>query len=181
MHETRACGDDVGDRVERPDLVEVHLIDWHVVRHRLGSGQTFEHRRGRIPDVRSEICEQCQHVGKMADDRRLWCLDVHLDGAEGGPADPFGAQDDSQVERIDTRLEHLERNSRIEQRADQHVAAGAGAAVEPSDHRSPPTRPSMRTAAQAAPKPLSMLTTTTPCAQLASALFSAVDPPVATP
>lgn len=39
----------------------------------------------------------------------------------------------------------------------------------------------MRSAAQAAPKPLSILVTTSPCEQLASMARSAVSPPVATP
>ena len=45
--------DDVGDAVERPDLVEVDPLERHAVDGRLGLGQLAEDRRGQLALLRS--------------------------------------------------------------------------------------------------------------------------------
>ncbi len=90
---------------------------------------------------------------------------------------------DVESEAVDPALHRVERHTGIDECAEQHVAARTCRAVDPTDrHESePPNNESIRTAAHAAPNPLSMFTTVTPWAQLASALCSAAVPPVATP
>ena len=68
----------------------------------------------------------------------------------------------------------------VEQRAENHVAAGAGQAVEVGGGHAE-TRRAMRVAWTPAPKPLSMLTTDTPGAQLVSMPRRAARPANAAP
>jgi hypothetical protein len=68
----------------------------------------------------------------------------------------------------------------MDDRAEQHVAADAGAAVHPADDRRGHGRAAPRaTRAEntPAPKPLSMLTTVTPGAHELSIASSAANPP----
>ena len=46
--------DDVGQRVERADLVEVHLVGGDPVHAALGDGQPLEHRQGAVADGRCQ-------------------------------------------------------------------------------------------------------------------------------
>jgi hypothetical protein len=41
--------DDVGQGVQRPDLVEVHLVGRHPVHPALGDRQPLEHRQRPVP------------------------------------------------------------------------------------------------------------------------------------
>ena len=70
----------------------------------------------------------------------------------------------------------------LKRQLDAHGVKGVGAGQrQPRSMPAGVVSPSMRSAAWAAPKPLSMLTTASPDAQLASAACSAVRPPSATP
>src|SRR5437870_3029790 len=82
------------------------------------------------------------------------------------------------------------RPANINQRAQQHITADAGGAVEVSNHRQTwivpvvtdaRSRVSMRCAAAAAPNPLSILTTVSPVAQLFSIPSKAASPPKLAP
>lgn len=68
------------------------------------------------------------------------------------------------------------RGTRVEQRAQQHVARETRNRVEPSDHRLTVRARAMRCAAIAAPNPESMFTTVMPAAQEACMASSAVIP-----
>ena len=71
-------------------------------------------------------------------------------------------------DRVDRRLSIVERHAGADQRAEQHVAAGAGGGVDPDRHAGRPGRGACRATRAAntpAPYPLSMLTTVTPGAQ----------------
>ena len=69
----------------------------------------------------------------------------------------------------------VERHAGADQRAEQHVAAGAGRRVDPEGgHRA---ARATRAANTPAPYPLSMLTTVTPGAQELSIASSAASPP----
>ena len=103
-------------------------------------------------------------------------LHVHAQRADPAALDRLGAQahrprDDG----VDGGLQVRQRRACVDQRAEQHVAADAGRAVQPADHRCAPR--AMRAARTPAPKPLSMLTTPTPGAQPLSIASSAATPP----
>ncbi len=180
-HEASAHADDVGDRVERADLVEVNVVDGRAVYGGFGLGQSSEHQHGTVAHGHLEPGQQRLDVGEATVVGGLADLDMHLRRRERAALHPLRRHLDRQprVERIDRSSHVVEVDTGIDEAAEQHVAAHTGGRVDPADHRS--NRRSMRTAAQAAPNPLSTLTTVTPCAQLASALCSAAVPPVATP
>ena len=150
-----------------------------------GLGKALENCRGDGAHPGVELTEKREDVREMTHDGGVGHLDMDPGGVEARSLNLFGTQRDAEVECPDRRRRHLERHTCADQGAEQHVTARSRPTVEPPDHherdRSVPRSDSIRTAAQAAPKPLSMLTTATPCAQLASALLSAVEPPSATP
>ena len=76
---------------------------------------------------------------------------------------------------VDRGLDRLDRHPGAHQRAEQHVAAGAGGGVDPQGgHRA---ALATRAANTPAPYPLSMLTTVTPGAQELSMASRAAMPP----
>ena len=184
VHDARST-DDVGDRVECSHLMEVDLVDRGAVHPSFGLGEALENRRGDGAHPGVELSEKLEDVGEMPHDGGVGHLDMDPGGVEARSLDLLGIQRDAEVECPDRRRRHLERHTCADEGAEQHVAARSRPTVEPPDHhereRSVPSNDSIRTAAHAAPKPLSMLTTATPCAQLARALLSAVEPPSATP
>ena len=114
---------------------------------------------------------------------------LDLERADTGLLHPPHPQlEAGQAQRGQTAAQLRLRDAGVEQGAEQHVAAGAGDAVEVGDgHRLPPggaaapaAAPIWRTIAcaiNAAPKPLSMFTTDTPAAQELSIASSAAAPP----
>ena len=95
---------------------------------------------------------------------------------------------DAQVEAVDAEradvLGHLLlAGPGVDQRGQQHVAGGAGDAVDVGDarHDAPAARRAMRAAMVPAPKPSSMFTQATPAAHEESIASSAVTPPSEAP
>ena len=102
--------------------------------------------------------------------------------APGDDAVPRRAAD-VQVEPVDAERAHvlghaLGAGPGVDQRAQQHVAGGAGDAVDVGDarHDAPAARRAMRAAIVPAPKPSSMFTQATPAAHDESIASSAVTP-----
>ena len=168
--------DDVGERVQRAHLVEVHLVRRDPVDGGFGGGQSAENRLGRLEYRSGErrVVEDPADVGPGAGRDRLDRLDVHQGGAEAPPGDRFGLQANRlDAEPVHRLLQDLEGDADVHQGAEQHVPACAGAAVQPADHR----RRATRAAKTPAPKPLSMLTTAIPGAHALSMASSAASPP----
>ena len=135
--------------------------------------------RDRTASASGGGLEQRAQVAPGASGRRR-CVDVDLGRADAGAHHVAAPQHDRlDADRVDGVLQQLERHLRVDQRAEQHVAAGAGGAVEPADHR--PDRRATRAAKTPAPKPLSMFTTATPGAQALSIASSAASPPKEAP
>jgi hypothetical protein len=167
VDETRGSANHVGDGVERPDFVEVDVFNRYSVHGGFGCCESFEYRRGHGPNHRVEAAEESNNVAKMSHHRRVGNLDMNLGRPETGPLHRFGPQNDAEIQRIDRACHDLKRHACVDHRAQHHVAAGARSAVEPTDHAAyssatTGSNDNIRTAAHAAPNPLSMLTTVTP-------------------
>ena len=124
--------------------------------------------------------DQPAHVGQMAVDVLL--VRHHDVDAARGDAVPRRPPD-AQVEALDAEPAHvlghaLLARAGVDQRRQQHVARGAGDAVDVGDarHDAPAARRAMRAAMVPAPKPSSMLTQATPAAHDESIASSAVTP-----
>ena len=185
VDEAGADPDDVGDRVEGADLVEVHLLRRGAVDGRLGDREAFEGRQGEGADRRVEgrRLEQRPDVGPGAVVLGVGELDVAPGRREGAALDGLGAQRHRlRCDGADGVLQHGERDTGAEQRPEQHVAAGARRGVDPegADHRGALCR-ATRAACTPAPYPLSMLTTVTPGAQELSIASRAATPPSEAP
>jgi hypothetical protein len=108
----RADPDHVGDRVQRPYLVEVDRLGRHVMDVRLHLSQPGEHRRGAVPyrcrEFRrgEEVTDAApRSVRRIADQNP----NVDLDRSESGPGHRFGLQPDGfRYDRVDGSLHHLE-------------------------------------------------------------------------
>ena len=104
---------------------------------------------------------------------------------EPGPGHrPGGQPHRLGAERVDGGLQHRQVGPRTDQRAEQHVAAGAGGRVDPGDRHAgarTAARRATRAANTPAPKPLSMLHTTTPGAHELSIASRAARPPYEVP
>ncbi len=184
MHAGRGA-DHVGDRVEGTDLVEVHLVVGGAVRLGLGTGQPGEdvERLAAYGLVQVRSLEERTHVRPrpVLVARR----DLHVDAGRSEAGAPDLRRDQPHrldPDRVDRGLQHVERRSGADQRAERHVAAGSGRHVEPRDavlnaHARTPARRATRAANTPAPKPLSMLQTVTPGAQELSIASSAARPP----
>lgn len=118
--------------------------------------------------------------------------DLDVDGGDAGLDDAAGAQALAvEADRDDGRLHDLDRHAEIEEGAQRHVAGDAAHAVDVqvqaaqlghrAAHDDRPARRAQRTAATAAPKPLSMFTAVTPGAHDDSIEASATRPPALTP
>ena len=131
------CGgaaNDVGNRVQRTDLVQVDLLQILPVDRSLGRAQETEDvtgeggygwRKGRCGD-------EGQHVANGA--RRGCCvnLNVCLEGSKSMPTGRAGADLDwFDVQCFDCRCHRLNRCAGVEQCAQQHVAGRASGRIDP--------------------------------------------------
>ena len=178
--------DDLADRVDRADLVEVHLLGRDAVDAALGDRELLERalrarlrraRAGRAASIWSRIEDQCR------------C------GWPGAPftvtvvaCDPVAvglAELDAQP--VDAEVGQLDRGARVDQRAEQHVARDAADAVDVEDHAGPSEAArgaasrAIRAAIVPAPNPSSMFTTATPAAHEVIIASSALTPPKVAP
>ncbi len=162
----------------------MHVLGIAVVHAPLGDGQQPERllrparrargQRGRI--------DQRAHVGQVAVDVPRVVRHHDLDPARGD-AVPRSAPD-PQIESVHAEGAHVLRHALrtragVDQRGQEHVAGGAGDAVDVGDagHDAPAARRAMRAAMVPAPKPSSMFTQATPAAHDESIASSAVTPP----
>ena len=139
--ETRCGADDVGDGVERTDLVEVHLVRRGPVDGGLGGGEPGEDVERRRAHRLAEVgpLEQAADVGPRARAGRLVDDDVDLAGAETGPGHRRALEAHRlDADAVDGVLQHREVDPDVDQRAQQHVAGDARGAVEPADHLAVP-------------------------------------------
>ncbi len=140
MLEPRAHADHVGDRVERADLVEVHVLRVGAVDRRLGHGEPLEGCLGAGPDslVERGVREQGGDVAPGPVGRAVGHLDVAAGRAEPVAQHGFRRQRDVLgCDGGDRGGHHVERDAGVEQGAEQHVAARARGRVHPADHASP--------------------------------------------
>ena len=136
--EARDRADDVRDRVERADFVEVDLLDRHVMDRRFGLAEPREDgdrallhalRQARAEDHRADRLEAAVRVVRF-----VGRLDGHLQRADAAAQGLLGAEPDQPGrEQRQVGRERLERQPAVEQRAEDHVAAGAGEAIEIRD------------------------------------------------
>ena len=194
--ERDADTDDVDDRVERADLVELDVAGVDAVDLAFDLGEGPVDRERPIAGAFGKVgrADQLEHVAGPT------VSDVRVVGAEHGRRRVVViVHGDVRPRRADTAPLHaLERErvpvdtepgesvgdrvhvgTGIDERRQQHVAGHARAAVEP--HRASAHRRSTRATAHAAPKPLSMPTTVTPLAHEASIASNAVTPSRAAP
>ena len=172
---------DVGDGVDRADLVEVDLVRRDAVDVALGLGEASERLVRACMGAGGEV----GGVDELADGGPV-AMDVLVGGDD---LDPGGADAVALRARVtmstpsasqpvaDGRL----RGARVEQRAEEHVAGDARDRVDVEQPAHEAAARAMRLATVAAPNPSSMLTTATPGAQEESIDMSATCPPAATP
>jgi hypothetical protein len=175
----------VDDRVDRADVVEVDGVARLAVRARLRVGEPDEDalgggKRGRIHLPRPEDPEHvAQRAVRVVMVVLVLDVHVHLGRAKSSAPDLAGG-DRPAVERQRGELlpDRVERDARVDERAEDHVPGRAAGTVEVDDaaHRIFATRRLICEAWWAAPKPLSMLRTDTPAAHELSIASSAASP-----
>ena len=175
---------DVGQRVETADLVEVHELGLAVVHARLGLGQQPERRvrpsRGALGHP--GCVDQLAHVGEVAVHVLLVRHHAPRRAARRCRAASRARRCRSRPSTPSARTCSAMRSAPapgVDQRGQQHVAGGAGDAVDVGDarHEAPAARRAMRAAIVPAPKPSSMFTQATPAAHDESMASRAVTPP----
>ena len=184
--------DDVDDGVEGADLVEVDRVGRHAVEAALRLGECGEDGQGAGADPVGQVGagQQAAEVGERAVVVRvLRRVDDGAGGARGrraAPPRPGGPSPETGRRAITSRTSSTS----------APASSRAPSAMSPAmpekqwnqasaTRRRPQARPARwlqtRVTAQAAPKPLSMPTTATPCAQELSMARRAVTPPKAAP
>ena len=133
--------DHVGDRVERADLVEVDVLGVDPVHRGLGPGQPGERVQRGVADRlgqrgRSPAPGRRPRYGGCCSRRS--CTSTLTAPIPCRSTADTRSRTGSGADRVDRRLQGLDRYAGVDQRAEQHVAAGAGRAVEPADHRPRP-------------------------------------------
>ncbi len=172
----RAGADDVDDGVDRPDLVELHVVGGRAVHLRFDFGEHAERGLGAV----TNSLRQIGGVDQLADRPVATVVviiverdNAGLGGGEAAAHDVVERQVVSiEVEPTDDVGDHARVGAGIDQGCHRHVAGGAGKAVEPrrSGHFI------ILAIAHAAPNPLSIPTTVTPLAHEACIASSAVTP-----
>ena len=187
---------DVDEGVRSTYLVQGDLVDSATVHQGLSCGQACHHRGGgcghrlgqfRRFDAVERLAKRGEAFAVIAGDhqlRRGYALTQHRPHVHADL--PTGDRGHGTVDSVDV-------GASIDQCRQKHVPSRPDPGVHPTDHgcalplsgpsRSPVADPApiaaraTRAAWTAAPKPLSMLTTTTPAAQELSMVSSAATPP----
>src|SRR5262249_6447535 len=126
--------DDVGDAVERPDLMEVHLLDRMPMYGRLGPGEPAKDVERSL----TLLLTQLARVDDRLDLRQVAVfflirrLDAHLRRREASLADLLDLERDRQPERREPFAHRLHRHASVEENRQRHVAADAAEAIEVS-------------------------------------------------
>jgi len=135
----------VDNGVDRPDLMEVDLLNGHAVRDGLRLGQAGEDAFGLRADGLGQLArvQNGQHVLEVPM-RLVAGLDVDAE-ASGGEVllrDLRGLDTDpGHVQAIENLAQPVNRGARVNQGADDHVAGGAAEAVKVGDgHGAEPPR-----------------------------------------
>ena len=165
--------------------MQVDLVHGHAVDTALDLADAGEDAHGALLDTwrNVRVFDDLTNVAEVAFRCVVMGVDVHLGGTEA----VFGNLADVKVEIVDVqfgefRLQCGGGQSGIDEGTEQHVAAGTRDAVEIGGfHQLGGLVVRMRWAAMAAPKPLSMLTTVRPDAQVLSMPRSAASPWKAAP
>ena len=134
VHEPGAHADHVGDRVERADLVEVHVERVVAVDRTLGDREPFEDMERQVAHlvVERRLQQQGPDVAPGPVVLRVVDVDVHAGGREAVAGDGLHAQRDRLGgHRVDRVLDQLDRHASADQRAEHHVAAGTGGGIDP--------------------------------------------------
>ena len=179
--------DDVHDGVQRPDLVEMDLLEGGAVHLGLAAAQELEggerapeHARGKPSPFQHAadlgvVAVGLGFLGAHVEKERIEAVALHEGRGECESLERKGAK---------VPLDLGQRSAQRDQRTQDHVAARAADAVEVDDaHVSLPgrERSAMTPAAYPAPNPLSMFTTVTPAAQELSIARRAARPPKEAP
>ena len=151
-------------------VVRVAVIVVVVVR----PGRDARRGRGRRRGVVVAVCP-----GELAAG-----VDLEIDAGDPAARDRRDLQALApRADLVERQRDDLERDAEIEQRAEHHVAGGAAGAVDvevEAPHARTASR-AIRTAAMAAPTPLSMLTTVMPGEHELAIAASATSPSIETP
>ena len=186
--------DDIDDRIERTDLVELHGIGVDAVHGAFGLGEHGEHVERHPAHRLGEVGFGQQLADHLRRPVRVMVVmhvvvRVHMVGVGVGVGvvhDDVGPRRGNAAalhpferERvaIDAQTGQSGRDlvavcAGVDERAEEHVAGHPGRALDVGD----PRHDIIRATAQAAPKPLSMPTTVTPLAHDESIASSAVTP-----
>ena len=125
--------DDVGDRIDGADFVEVHLLDRRAVHLRLGLGQLLKDSLGQLSLPRREraAVDHRRDVVQMAMLVLRLVLDRDLRGAEAAFLHFAGDEPAAgQAERIDAGLDRGQVGPGIDERPERHVAADSARTIE---------------------------------------------------
>jgi hypothetical protein len=127
----------IGDGVQRPHLVEMHLLQGQVVDRGLGAGEGAEYlhrlvldrrRKGAAGDEAFDIRE----VPVLVLVRRRH---VDLGGGDAELVHPRGAEAQTvQAQGVEGLLQLLQRDAGVHQGSQQHVTAGAAEQVKMNVH-----------------------------------------------
>lgn len=134
--ERQRDADDIGDRINRPDFMEMHFFQRQAVDFAFRNGDFFEDRQTvcRHPFVEARAPDQLDDVGIMSMIRRRMCRiddDIQLQGRDAFFVDALPAQ----LERLYADFAQLALNvvpvrSCVHERAQRHVTANPGEAIE---------------------------------------------------
>ena len=179
---------DVDDRVDAAQLVQVDAVAGGAVDGGLDLPEALEDGAGAALDGSRDRArlQQGGNFRQMTFGGVIGDPDLDLQRADAGLLHRLRAQLEAGQMQVGQPLPQLRLgDAGRKQRAEQHVAADAGDAVDVGDgHRASPAaliRRTIAAAISAAPKPLSMFTTATPAAQELSIASSAAPPPRCAP
>ncbi len=135
--------DDVGDRIDRADLVEVHLLQGGVVHLGFGLPDEQKDALGKLTGSRRQFAAGVDHrfdVVQVAVSVFGRVLDIDFDRTEARFFDDFRADLHLlEAHRGDAGLNSLQRHPQVQQRAEDHIATDAAETVKVcnSQSRSP--------------------------------------------
>ncbi len=131
--EAPRSADNINDRIDRADFVEVNVIGRRVVNLRLGLREHFEDCDRALADRRGQRrrVDQRANLAEVTLGLRLRHGDIELERRDS--AESFAPRREpvaGQRHRLDRALEFAKIRAAIENGADDHVAAEAGERVE---------------------------------------------------